>query len=535
MVRSSKGKKSPKKVANHKLTISLPNGSIESQLKFIAGQFLKNSSSHPELIKDFIAKHQAVSDLTDREKLIISVLDGQKLSTLEWNQVLTAITLKPKLHKDSLVFIVQRALSQGQSGAVLHYAVSGKKDDRGIVQSVGPTPSLSDGAIVSLKELKNVNFVNWKVYASQIKWTATLVLNDKSRDLVQSLIAILQTLEKSNPHKVTTKASIKMAAKQCLEVLLGKRFRAATLAEFDSKNFKKEDAVSLIRWLGQFGIECEIQVDLIRAFADAGFSEVIADRRVWSKIDLKSIAAICSHKVILEVLIKNLDLIEDQMSSSIRTRENGVGLIIQLCDQYPNFVKLVDSKFFNSFDASSKPSSTVFNIVSTKLIQSSVDRELAIQEDLKKIHATELESLKKIIVVKNLEVVSLNSKVVDLEKQALQILTDKSLAKETVLRQAQINSLITASEIIDEIRILSEEIGDIDATAVGNLYRAALRKIRKFDVQVISATDVTRADDRNLFETVEGGELSIIFVNRPAYVLTIGNSEHVLVRGKRLA
>ena len=160
---------------------------------------------------------------------------------------------------------------------------------------------------------------------------------------------------------------------------------------------------------------------------------------------------------------------------------------------------------------------------------------MAIQEDLKKIHATELESLKKIIVVKNLEVVSLNSKVVDLEKQALQILTDKSLAKETVLRQAQINSLITASEIIDEIRILSEEIGDIDATAVGNLYRAALRKIRKFDVQVISATDVTRADDRNLFETVEGGELSIIFVNRPAYVLTIGNSEHVLVRGKRLA
>lgn len=535
MGKSKTGRKADSKIAKGKLAVVLPNGSIESQLKFIASQTVKNPSSQARLIEAFVEKHRVDSDVTVREKIIVSVLVEQKLSDSEWTQILTEITLQPKLHRDSLVFIIRRALSLGQSAPVLHYAISGKKEDRNLVQALGPSSLLSGEALMSLKKLKNVDFVNWKVYASQIKWISTLVLDDMARELLQSLITVLQTLERGVFPKVITKTSVKFAARQCIDVLLEARFRAVMLAELNPKNFKKDHAVTLISSLVQFGLEGETQVSLIRAFADADFLDVIGDRRVWSKIDITSIATMCSHKIIFEVLIKNLDFIEEQILSSLRSRNKGIGLIIQLCDQFPDFAKLIDPKFLNSFDVGAKPSSAIFSIVSAKLIQSEVARGSAIRDDLKKIHSAELKSLKELIDTKIIEVETLNLKVANLEKQVVERLSDKLLAKETVLRQARIDALVTVSEIIDEIRILAEEMGQIDAAAVGILYRTALRKIRKFDVRVISATDVARADDRSLFETVGGEELSTIFVNRPAYVLTSGNSEFVLVRGKRLA
>jgi molecular chaperone GrpE (heat shock protein) len=205
--------------------------------------------------------------------------------------------------------------------------------------------------------------------------------------------------------------------------------------------------------------------------------------------------------------------------------------MIQLCDQFPNFVALIGNKHIASVDLSIKPSAKIFSSISEKITLEVNKENAKAQEALQRAHEIEINALQAVFEEKTIEADLLQRKIRELETKISEVRTEKSLAQDTVIRQARIDVITMLAEVIDEIRVILEEMEKIDDSTIENLYRSSLRKIGKVDVQVIFPSDKSRSSDPNLFASQESASFGGTFLGRPAYVYIIGGKEYVLRRG----
>lgn len=518
-------------VSKNKSVAALPNGSFEFRFKFIASHRAKSIDIANRLTTQFIAEYRSSPDLTERENLLLSALAEKQMTGLEWTQLFEEVSRKPKLHQDSMLLVIQLALSKNQAACVLDFCIKGKKEDRNLLLKASSSDVITAEALKMLEKLCDFDFTLWKKYSTNVNWLSTLVNTERAKDVISILVKILNRLGSGGTPKSITKVVLKNAAKQCIETITGEQFRVSMLDYFSPKNFKKDDGTSLIMSISQIEVGSDLQIKLIRAFADAGNSEVIKDTRVWTKVEISSIAEICSHKQIFSVFKSDPKLIERQLTDAVRTRLKGLGLIIQLCDKFPSFAELVDPNYINAIDFSKKPSAIIFATTAKKLVDESNRQNRQSLEALTKTHNTELGSLNDSLLEKESEANLLRQKIRDLESKVAEIRAEKALAKETVIRQARIDALVTVSEIVDEIRVVLEEMEQIDAMTVNNLFRSAMRKIVKLEIQIIPPSDMVKSLDRNLFKVQEEGRSDETFLGRPAYVFSSGGEEFVLLRG----
>jgi len=509
------------------------DGSIEEQIRTIVIQASKQTKDYEDLISELIKKNENQANLSTRDACLLAVFAKKKMQTSEWKSIFAQLSTKPKLRQEVLNLVIEKAISAGQNLEVLHFVLIGKSADRNLVTSMRNKQNFSDDALTCLKQLQNIGFDYWKEYSSQVKWLGNLITDDQVEDHLKVVINILQRLEKTGLPPRVTKLHLKKTVAQCFEVLLSEQIRSKFLTLLGRDKFDINMALSFMNLIKRVGLDEEVQVGVIRAFADADNLSIIREKRVWSQVEISVIAASASHKKILDALSESREIFESQFSSAIRSRSKGLGLIIQLCDQFPDFANLIDLTAIKKINIESRPSSVIFTALSEKTTQDEVDRSKLQIANLNIKHDEIENRLKKSIDTKISEIEALNSKISGLESKISEKNSEKSIAQETVLWQARVEALTAAIEIIDEVRILAEEMKQVDQTTVGNLYRSSLRKMKKFDVMVILPNEGDRSNDPNLFEVNNLGNVDSGFAGRPAYIVKSGGLEFVLRRGLR--